>query len=101
MDHQYIDRQDVVGQFLRNELVAPDRTAFQAHVVDCPECADRVLLAEMFLAHEPKPVLPMRARWAARMSPLQLTLLGVLTLVLLLAIPSLVFWWELHHIKPQ
>ncbi len=51
MNHQYIDQHDIAGQYLRKELADGDRDAFQAHLVDCPECADRVLLAEMFQAN--------------------------------------------------
>ena len=115
MNHQYIDQHDIAGQYLRKELVGPDRDAFQAHLVDCAECADRVLLAEMFngeAAADPdiipvpgftmtQPQLPLRARIVAYLSPWQLALLLLGGVVLLLAAVGGVFWWELRNVRPR
>ena len=117
MNHQYIDQHDIAGQYLRKELADGDRDAFQAHLVDCPECADRVLLAEMFQANgeavkkpdvipmpsfmltEPK--LPLRARIIAYLSPWQIAILLILAVLLLLAVVGALFWWELQNVRTR
>lgn len=116
MNHQYIDQHDIAGQYLRKELAGPDRDAFQAHLVDCPECADRVLLAEMFHTNltgadagvvpmpgftMTQPKLPLRARIVAYLSPWQLALLLLGGVVLLLAVVGGLFWWELQNVRPR
>lgn len=118
MDHGYIDQHDIAGRYLRRELSPSDRDAFQSHLVDCQECTDRVLLAEMFQAQEtkatgePEPIpipnfiiqqekLPLRARIVAHLSPWTLTLLLMLAVLLLLAVPGALFWWELQNVRPH
>ncbi len=116
MNHQYIDQHDIAGQYLRKELAEADRDAFQKHLVDCDECADRVLLAEMFQAKQgasttaPKvmpmpgftmtqPKLPLRARIVAYLSPWQLALLLLGAVALLLAVFGALYWWELQNVR--
>jgi anti-sigma factor RsiW len=115
MNHEYIDQHDIAGQYLRKELADGDRDAFQAHLVDCAECADRVLLAEMFQADgetkpnvvpmphftltEPK--LPLRARIIAYLSPWQIAILLILAVLLLLSVVGALFWWELQNVKSR
>jgi anti-sigma factor RsiW len=115
MNHQYIDQHDIAGQYLRKELAGPDRDAFQAHLVDCAECADRVLLAEMFHAKgaaDPnvipvpgftmtQPQLPMRARIVAHLSPWTLGLLLLAGVALLLAVVIALYLWEVQKLRPQ
>jgi hypothetical protein len=99
MDHRYIDENSVAERYLDNELSPKDRTAFEAHLVDCQECTDRVLLAGMFLAHENKPLaepLPRRSRFVAQFKPWQLLMMFAITAMLLLAIPTAYFLWQLH-----
>jgi hypothetical protein len=58
MDHAYIDANSVAERYLDHALSPEDLRAFEEHIVDCQECADRLLLAEMFHArngHKPKP----------------------------------------------
>jgi hypothetical protein len=58
MDHAYIDANSVAERYLDHALSPEDVRAFEEHIVDCQECADRLLLAEMFHArngHKPKP----------------------------------------------
>lgn len=65
MDHAYIDANSVAERYLDHALSAEDLRAFEEHIVDCQECADRLLLAEMFHArngHAPKPGKEMVAR---------------------------------------
>ena len=118
MYHQYIDQHDIAGQYLRKELAGPDRHAFQAHLVDCSECADRVLLAEMFHTNGrgsgpagdvipvpgftmTQPELPLRARIVAYLTPWQLALLLLGGVALLLAVVGGLYWWELGNVRPQ
>ncbi len=48
MDHRYIEQNSVADLYLDHALPPGQRAAFEAHLVDCQECTDRVLLAEMF-----------------------------------------------------
>lgn len=50
MDHRYIDERSVAQRYLDHTLPADERADFEAHLVDCQECTDRLLLAEMFHA---------------------------------------------------
>lgn len=50
MDHRYIDDHSVAQRYLDHSLSPEERNQFEAHLVDCQECADRLLLAEMFHA---------------------------------------------------
>lgn len=119
MNHEYIDLHDIAGQYLRKELSPADHAAFQAHLVDCPECADRVLLAGMFLSDRPEPLapeplrqppppnfvlaeprLPLRARVVAYLTPWQLAMLLLGAVLVLLSVVGLLFWWELRNVRP-
>lgn len=65
MNHAYIDANSVAERYLDHVLPPDDLRAFEEHIVDCQECADRLLLAEMFHArngHKPKPDRKMVAR---------------------------------------
>jgi hypothetical protein len=58
MDHAYIDANSIAERYLRHGLSPDELREFEEHIVDCQECADRLLLAEMFHArngHKPKP----------------------------------------------
>ena len=50
MNHAYIDGNKVAEAYLRHTLPAEERAQFESHMVDCEECRDRLLLAEMFHA---------------------------------------------------
>jgi hypothetical protein len=50
MDHAYIDANSVAERYLDHALSPEDLREFEEHIVDCQECADRLLLAEMFHA---------------------------------------------------
>ncbi len=92
MDHGYIDRHSLAQRYLENALSAEERAAFEAHLVDCQECTDRLLLAEMFHARQANGTEP-SAKLIVRLKPWQLATLlitGLLLLALLLAIPSFV-----------
>lgn len=99
MDHRYIDEHSVAERYLHNELSPEEQTTFEAHLVDCEECTDRLLLAEMFYARtaelRPKPPeLPLRAQFAATLKPWQLLMIFAIAALLLLGIPALLipFW---------
>lgn len=65
MDHAYIDANSIAERYLDHALSAEELREFEEHIVDCQECADRLLLAEMFHArngHKPKPDREMVAR---------------------------------------
>jgi len=90
MDHQYIDRHSLAERYLENELPPAERAAFESHLVDCQECRDRLLLAEMFHTRQTDGVPPPPAsRLVLRLKPWQLAALAISAL-LLLAIPALV-----------
>ncbi len=50
MDHAYIDANSIAERYLNHALSPLDLRDFEEHIVDCQECADRLLLAEMFHA---------------------------------------------------
>jgi hypothetical protein len=91
MDHRYIDEHSVAARYVGKALTARERAAFEAHMVDCQECTDRILLAEIFHTRQPSevPELPLRAQLAARLAPWQFFLLFAIAALLLLAIPAL------------
>lgn len=90
MDHRYIDQHSLAERYLDNALAPEERSAFEAHLVDCQECTDRLLLAGMFHARQPNGIPPQpRSRLVLRLKPWQLAVL-VVTALLLLAIPAFV-----------
>ena len=108
MDHRYIDENSVAERYLDNALKLEEREAFERHLVDCQECADRILLAGMFHArlqngtsplatshkspkppnNPPKPTPP--TGLVVRLKPAQIAWILLISLLLLLAIPLLV-----------
>jgi hypothetical protein len=65
MDHAYIDAHSVAERYLNRALSTDELREFEMHVVDCQECPDRLLLAEMFHARNglrPEPDREMVAR---------------------------------------
>ncbi len=95
MDHRYIDQFAVAQRYLDHALPAEERAAFEAHLVDCQECTDRVLLAEMFHARQANGAGPRNPPSASqstlilRLKPWQLALLAIIA-ILALAIPAFV-----------
>jgi hypothetical protein len=95
MDHRYIDQFAVAQRYLDHALSAEDRASFEAHLVDCQECTDRVLLAEMFHAREvngagPRnPASTSQSTLVLRLKPRQLAWLAIIA-ILALAIPAFV-----------
>jgi len=88
MDHRNIDEHSIADRYVSNSLAPEERAAFESHLVDCQDCTDRVLLAEMFCARQPDP-LPLRAKLAARLKPWQLLMILAITVMLLVAIPAI------------
>jgi hypothetical protein len=98
MDHGYIDEHSVAEQYLDQKLTAQQRAEFETHLVDCQECADRVLLAEMFHSrngHKPsgetKP--PLRVRFVSLFAPWQLFLILAGAAMLLVLVTSGLLLW--------
>jgi len=58
MDHAYIDANSVAERYLDHALSPGDLRDFEEHIVDCQECADRLLLAEMFHARNGRKLKP-------------------------------------------
>lgn len=110
MDHDYIDQFAVADRYVKRTLPAAERTAFEAHLVDCQECADRVLLAEMLRNGGVKPVRiepPARAPEPKPTKEPTITsaklwkfaLLFAAAAAALLAVPTAVFLWQLHRLR--
>lgn len=90
MDHRYIDQKSLAERYLNNTLAPEERSAFEAHLVDCQECTDRLLLAEMFHARQPNGAAPqLTSRLVLRLKRRQIVLL-VVTAIFLLALPAFV-----------
>jgi hypothetical protein len=101
MDHRYIDQLSVAERYVDNALRPEERVAFEAHMVDCQECTDRVLLAGMFHTRavngipksEPSPP---KTGLVVRMKPVQIIVIVILSALLLIAIPTLLIpVWKL------
>jgi len=93
MDHRYIDEHSVAQRYIDQALKPEERAEFEAHLVDCQECTDRLLLAGMF--QEPR---PLRARVAAKLKPWQLVVIFAIAALLLLAIPTVLLpLWQLFR----
>lgn len=94
-------------RYLDQALTPEERADFEGHLVDCAECTDRLLLAEMFHVRNgragPKPAgeapkeklpeIPLRARFVAQFRPWQLLLILVAGAILLLLVPVAYFLW--------
>lgn len=103
MDHGYIDDRLVAERYLGHTLSARERLEFEAHLVDCQECTDRLLLAEMFHhrngGSKEKPALPVQPppRQAEglriRITRWQLFLILVAGAALLALVTSSVWLW--------
>jgi hypothetical protein len=94
MDHAYIDANSVAERYLNQALVPDELREFEEHIVDCQECADRLLLAEMFHArngHKPEPDRNMVAR-VILYKPKRLI---VILIAAALAIPLIYLLWVL------
>ena len=105
MDHRYIEERSVAERYLDHSLTSPERQEFEAHLVDCQECIDRLLLAEMFhnrngnnasRAQVPQ-ILDrpetFRVRVARTLSPWQIVLILVIAGALLVLVSSLGVLW--------
>jgi putative zinc finger protein len=46
MDHTYVEAQDVVDRYVMGKLSAEEAEGFEEHYLSCPECLDRLDLAE-------------------------------------------------------
>jgi len=106
MDHRYIDENGVAERYLEHALAPEEHEAFEAHVVDCEECTDRLLLAQIFLERRattaaPSEPMPKRAEFVARLSPWQLLLMAVVAALLLLAVPTAYFLLELARLSER
>ena len=93
MDHGHIDEHSLAERYVSNTLSPEDRAAFEAHLVDCTDCTDRVLLAEMFHARKTE---ALRVRLAAHLKPWQLVLIFAVTVLLLVAVPALLIPLLIH-----
>jgi len=114
MDHTYIDHYTVADRYVKRTLPPAERSEFEAHLVDCQECADRVLLAEMLrnggvkpirvkpvpVHTPPRPLEPAAAKSHAVSSGKlwKLALLFAAAAAALLAVPTAVFLWQLHRL---
>jgi hypothetical protein len=106
MDHRYIDEFSVAERYVENALRPEERVAFESHLVDCQECTDRLLLAGMFhargtngvpkAAEPPRRSEPLRTGLVVRMRRWQVVLICAITVLLLLAIPTILIpLWKL------
>ncbi|HEY1758605.1 MAG TPA: zf-HC2 domain-containing protein [Bryobacteraceae bacterium] len=97
MDHRFIDEHSVAERYLDQGLTPAQRAEFEAHLVDCQECTDRVLLAEMFHSrngHKPfAETQPLRVRFVRLFTPWQLFLILAAAAMLLVLVTSGLLLW--------
>ncbi len=106
MDHRYIDEHALADRYLDRDLSPQESGEFEAHLVDCQECRDRLLLAEMFHARNgagrtsPPPLEPLRIRLLTRFSMSQIVFIfaaaAAAAIALLLVSAGLLFWAHRH-----
>lgn len=105
MDHRYIDEHSLAEEYLDHRLPPQERGEFEAHLVVCEECRDRLLLAEMFHARNgvPKPIQLLEAaphQPVAKLKPWGLMLFfaaaAVAAILLLFAAAGLMHWIRLR-----
>jgi anti-sigma factor RsiW len=46
MVHQYIEEQNITERYLMRKLSTEERTRFEEHLIDCPECLGRLETTE-------------------------------------------------------
>jgi anti-sigma factor RsiW len=109
MEHAFIDKHSIAERYISRRLKPEEREEFEQHLVNCQECADRIVLANMFRAQqlnglkcpdphaphvEPPAPVPQRtnlhepAALVVRVKPKQL---AVALLISLLALAVIVF----------
>jgi len=71
MDHQYIEAHNIPERYLKRTLPVDDRQRFEEHFADCPECLDRIALAEVFRnsARSPEPEAASQPRFQPVVEP--------------------------------
>jgi hypothetical protein len=101
VDHRLIEEARFPERYLNHALPQQDRADFEAHLVDCAECTDRLLLAEMFHnrnGHKPEaspaPPLPLRARFVAQFTPWEIFLFFAVAALLLVLLPATYMLWK-------
>jgi hypothetical protein len=52
MEHAYIDKNSIAERYISRRLTPEERGEFEQHLVNCQECADRIVLANMFRAQQ-------------------------------------------------
>jgi anti-sigma factor RsiW len=52
MEHAYIDKNSIAERYISRRLTPEEREEFEQHLVNCQECADRIVLANMFRAQQ-------------------------------------------------
>jgi len=94
MDHAYIDDNSIAERYLDHALSAEELREFEEHIVDCQECADRLLLAEMFHARNGHQVKPDRDT-VARVVLYKPKRVLLMLVAAGLAVPAAYFLWTL------
>jgi anti-sigma factor RsiW len=52
MEHAFIDKHSIAERYISRRLKPEEREEFEQHLVNCQECADRIVLANMFRAQQ-------------------------------------------------
>ena len=69
MEHAYIDEHSIAERYISRRLTVQERDEFERHLVDCQECADRIVLANMFRAHQLNGIVEAEKHAAAKSPP--------------------------------
>ena len=95
MNHVYIDANSIAERYLEQKLSAEELREFEEHIVDCQECGDRLLLAEMFHARNGKPKPEPKSELVARVVLYKPRRVLLILLGAALAIPVAYLLWAL------
>lgn len=97
MDHRYIDDRSVAERYLDHSLLPWERVDFETHLVDCQECTDRLLLAEMFHNRNgtgrTTPAVFLEKASARKLTPWGFFVIIIAAPALVVLVPSLWLLW--------
>ncbi len=89
MEHAQFDKSDTAERYVAGRLSVEERAGFEAHLIDCSSCLDRIEAAEALRAglarvagREQPRLLPFRMSWRSRPPAIALALAASVVLLL-------------------
>src|SRR5712691_8020025 len=112
MTHSYIEENNITHRYLIGRLSVDEQTGFEEHLVDCPECLDRVQIANRFRRGLRRAVAEdVEQRrvftqigllaWLTHLSSGQRRTLYLATIALSVGLPLLIYFGEMRRIQRE